>query len=33
MLEQVKNATGIDMEKLAKGGSQEKDAKIPKDLG
>ena len=33
MLEQVKNATGIDMEKLAKGGKGDAAADLPKDLG
>lgn len=32
MLEQMKNATGIDMEKLAKGGKGDAAAGLPKDL-
>jgi flotillin len=32
MLEELKNATGIDLEKLAKGGEQDAAATLPKDL-
>lgn len=33
MLEQLKNATGIDIEKLAQGKSQGNGAEVPKELG
>jgi flotillin len=32
MLEELKNATGIDLEKLAKGGKQDASNELPKDL-
>jgi flotillin len=32
MLEELKNATGIDLEKLAKGGKQDATTELPKDL-
>lgn len=33
MLEQLKNATGIDIEKLAQGTTRDVSADVPKELG
>jgi hypothetical protein len=33
MLEQLRNATGIDIEKLAQGGTRDVGADVPKELG
>ena len=33
MLEQLKNATGIDIEKLAQGATKDNAADVPKELG
>jgi flotillin len=33
MLEQLKNATGIDIEKLAQGTTRDASADVPKELG
>jgi hypothetical protein len=33
MLEQLKNATGIDIEKITQGATSDKSAQVPKELG
>ena len=33
MLEQLKNATGIDIEKIAQGSTRDTSAQVPKELG